>query len=415
MILHIILLFILILIISIPLYLTFAPQLGGRLEGQRLERVERSENYRDGIFRNKVETYLGRPDSSFAQPMKEYYSGKEQRTPSYPLPSMKPNFEKFMGLPEDELQIIWFGHSSVLIKMDGRLLLVDPVFNKQPSPLPFLGPKAFPGTHIIEATAIPDIDIIVITHDHYDHLDRGTILELEPRTGQFLVPLGVGAHLERWGIHTKKIVELDWWEEHDFPSIHFIATPTRHFSGRSPTYTNKTLWTSWVAKGKNHSVFMGGDSGYHAGFREIGEKYGPFDLTMLECGQYSKYWPDIHMMPEQTFQAHLDLRGEILLPIHWGKYSISLHNWDEPIQRLLGRKLELEHDREANENEALGTFENNRVPGVEDAHGEDCRNGEKGENIVRNSREASVQVATPVIGQTMILGEDFPENHWWEK
>ncbi len=362
MILHIlILIFFILAVSSVRLYLWFAPQLGGRLKGQRLDRAERSENFREGMFRNRTETTLGRPNSSITQPIKEYYTGKEQRTPSIPLPSVKPDFEKLMGSPEGELQVIWFGHSSVLIRMDGHLLFIDPVFNEQPSPLPFLGPKAFPGTHPIEATALPDMDIIVITHDHYDHLDRGTILELEPRTGQFIVPLGVGAHLERWGIRKEKIVELDWWEEFDIHSLHFVATPSRHFSGRSPTYTNKTLWTSWVAKGKGHSIFIGGDSGYHADFREIGEKYGPFDLTMLECGQYSKYWPDIHMMPEQTFQAHLDLRGHVLLPIHWGKYSISLHSWDEPIQRLL--------DRVHHGNEAHGTDEKYHVNGVEVAHG----------------------------------------------
>jgi L-ascorbate metabolism protein UlaG (beta-lactamase superfamily) len=181
---------------------------------------------------------------------------------------------------------------------------------------------------------LPPLDIVLLSHDHYDHLDHGSILKLKAKAKHFVVPLGVAAHLVKWGVAASRITELDWWETATVDGVFLAAAPARHFSGRGLRDRDKTLWCSWVLKSGEQSVYFGGDSGYDTHFKEIGQKYGPFDLTMLECGQYNEAWQYIHMMPEQTAQAHLDLRGNVLMPTHWGAFSLALHPWQEPIDRL---------------------------------------------------------------------------------
>jgi len=396
------------------LFLRLAPQLGGTQTGERLRRIERSEQYRDGHFRNRLETPMGLPQGSRSNVMKEYFLGKEERVPKDPLPSVRPAFasgrdngkEKGIvdvkGGTDDRtgISITWLGHSTVLIRMNGFVLLTDPIFGKRISPLPFIGPKTFLGSSPLEVSDIPPLDAVIISHDHYDHLEHSTIRELISRTKLFFVPLGVGAHLERWGVPSEKIVELDWWEEAELASdgsvardndrgeegekkrekdiaeekgevdetrsIQLIAAPARHFSGRKFTEMNSTLWSSWIIKTGDQSLFFGGDSGYTEEFAEIGNRYGPFDVTMLDCGQYSVYWSDIHMLPEQTIQAHLDLQGEVLLPIHWGKLNLSIHPWFEPIERVTGE-----------------------------------------------AERREVTVTTPKIGETLLLGKEVPQEKWW--
>lgn len=208
---------------------------------------------------------------------------------------------------------------------------------------------------------------MIISHDHYDHLDYPSIIKLKPHVNRFFVPLGVGSHLKHWGVPEDKITELDWWESADFGHFTFTATPARHFSGRSITDNKKTQWASWVLQGQYNNLYFSGDGGYAEHFKGIGKKYGPFDFTMLECGQYNPRWEAIHMMPEQTAQANIDLRGKVMMPIHWSAFDLSLHKWKEPVIRLLAAAAKLD-----------------------------------------------VQVATPYIGERFAVGRDFPKEKWWE-
>jgi len=227
----------------------------------------------------------------------------------------------------------WFGHSTVLLKLNGKTIITDPVFEKAASPVPFLN-KSFDFKNNYSVQMLPDIDVVLISHDHYDHLDYKTIKKIDSITKKFIVPLGVDAHLLRWGIPADKIEVADWGDAINiYSSISFISTPARHFSGRGPKDRDKTLWCSWVIKSGSNKIFFGGDSGYGNHFKNIGEKYGPFDLTLIECGQYNENWAQIHAMPEQTVQAHIDLKGNKLLPIHWSKFKLSIHTWTEPIER----------------------------------------------------------------------------------
>ena len=329
------------LIVCIFLFVVFSPQFGAKSNGQRLQRIVQNPVFRDGSFRNPVETKLMASIGSHFSSMRDFILGDETREPKELLPSIKVDPKIFEQPLTDSLAVTWLGHSTVIIEMDGYVLMTDPMLSKSTSPIPFIGPKAFPGTNVLSAEEIPHVDVVMISHDHYDHLDYKTILTLKDRVNRFVVPLGVGAHLEKWGIPVERIDELAWGEKTMFGELTFISTSARHFSGRGLTDRDKTLWCGWIIQSKQHRIYFSGDSGYFDGFKEIGNQYGPFDLTMIECGAYSQYWPSIHMMPEETAQAHLDLRGNILLPIHWSKFNLSLHSWTEPIERLSASAEEL--------------------------------------------------------------------------
>ena len=221
----------------------------------------------------------------------------------------------------------------------------------------------------IEAEDLPPIDAVLLSHDHYDHLDYPSILKLKEKVGHFFVPLGLGSHLKHWGLAESKITELDWWQEIQFFNLTFVCTPAQHFSGRGLSDRNKTLWASWVILTDKTRLFFSGDSGYFDGFTKIGNQYGPFDICLLECGQYNERWQEIHMMPEETLQAHLDLKGKILIPIHWGAFNLALHTWTEPPERLLKAAR---------------------------AHPE-------------------VIISTPIIGQTVNLSAPIPQTTWWRR
>lgn len=239
----------------------------------------------------------------------------------------------FKTTNDKKLKFIWFGHSCVLIFIDGKKILFDPSLSNNASPLP-IGVKRF--TKISETT-INEIkpDIVIYSHDHYDHLDYKTFNILKSHTKHFISPLGVAQHLKMWNTSDATNHELDWWHEIEIEGLKIICTPSQHFSGRKSTKRNNTLWASFAVIGKNEKVFFSGDGGYGEHFKEIGNKYGPFDLTMLECGQYNELWQKIHMLPEQTISAHSDLKGKFLLPIHWAAFALSVHSWTEPIERVL--------------------------------------------------------------------------------
>lgn len=253
--------------------------------------------------------------------------------PKNPLPLLPIPQEELLNASHDVIYRL--GHSTVLMRLDSKYFLTDPVFSETASPLrwPSLGLKRFQSTPI-SIGELPAIAAVLISHDHYDHLDRRAIRQLIGRTGKFIVPVGVGNRLRRWGVPSEKIIERDWWQSVSLSSVNFTATPTRHFTGRGLFDRNKSKASGWAIESSSAKIFYGGDSGYFPGFHEIGERFGGFDLTMLENGAYSPFWPDIHMSPEETLQAHLDLKGESMLPIHNGTFDLSFHAWFEPMERL---------------------------------------------------------------------------------
>ncbi len=256
---------------------------------------------------------------------------KVDRTPDDLLPIKPIAADQLCSANEDCL--FRLGHSTLLMKIDGLWVLTDPVLSERASPVQWAGPKRFHPSPI-SAEDLPFIDVVVISHDHYDHLDKNTIQTIQDKVGVFITPLKVGSHLRRWGVSHDNIIELDWWQTTTIKGVELIATPSQHFSGRSLFDRDTTLWSSWVIIGNQRRIFFSGDSGYFSGFKEIGERYGPFDFTLIEAGAYNRLWQTIHMMPEESVKAHLDLRGKVMIPIHNGTFDLSMHAWHEPLSRV---------------------------------------------------------------------------------
>lgn len=324
---------ILTLITGVALFIKFSPQFGAKSTGKRMERIKKSPNYLDGKFINMVKTPMSGENTSMWKNGLKFIKGAEEREPKSIIETIKFDRDAFIRA-DSGISVIWFGHSTLLMNIEGRIILSDPVFSESASPISFIGAKRFDYSNQFDVDELPELDAIIISHDHYDHLDYETIRQIKQKTKKFYVPLGIAAHLIHWGVEEEKIVELDWWDEAiDESNVKFVATPSRHFSGRAGIDKDRTLWCSWVIQTDSCSIYFGGDSGYGDHFKQIGEKYGPFDFTMLECGQYNEGWPYIHMMPEETVQSNIDLKGKTMLPIHWGKFNLSLHAWTEPIER----------------------------------------------------------------------------------
>jgi len=286
-----------------------------------------------GVFENIESTTVIRPGTYWKTIYRFLFTGDVAREPKQPLPAV--TTADFRREPaSDAVQFAWLGHSSVLVALGNRRVLIDPVFSDRASFLSFLGPKRFQPAPV-RAQDLPHLDAVLISHDHYDHLDKRTILELAEQTAGFHVPLGVGAILKRWGIPQSKIQEYAWWDEHVVHELTIVAVPARHFSGRGLFDRNKTLWCSWVVSNGEQQVYHSGDTGMTSQFREIGMKYGPFDIAFVKIAAYHENWPDIHLKPEQAIEAFGDLRGSILVPIHWGTFNLSMHSWHEPIERLV--------------------------------------------------------------------------------
>jgi len=311
--------------------------LGAAPAGERLERIKRSPNYRDGAFRNPEATSLATTGSTWST-LRRWLGGHEQRVPPGPMPIVSLTKASFAQPPASGLRATWLGHSTVLVEIDGARILFDPVWARRASPSTLIGPKRFhePPLALHE---LPPLDAIVASHDHYDHLDRAVVRALarspEQARARFIVPLGVGAHLERWGVAPARITELDWSESTTLGPLELTATPARHFSGRGLSDRNHTLWASWSVAGPKHRVFHSGDTGPFSGVVDIGGAHGPFDLTLIKIGAYGDTWPDIHLTPEQAVDAHGKLRGKLLLPIHWGTFNLAFHAWDEPADRVV--------------------------------------------------------------------------------
>lgn len=308
------------------------PKFGKRPSGYRLKRIGRSPNFKNGKFQNESETPTFAEGHTFwGEVRKSLLNDYPHKAPTDTIPSVKTDLLK---LSTDSTWVVWFGHSSCFIQMDGKKILVDPVFSKNASPVPW-SVKAFEGTTTYSASDMPDIDYLLITHDHYDHLDYETVSALKDKVKYVVCGLGVGAHFEHWGYNTNQIIEKDWREQEvvsDSFSIH--VEPARHKSGRSFSQ-NKTLWVSFLIRSATASIFISGDGGYDRHFAEIGEKYGPIDLAIMEAGQYDSAWHFVHLLPEESFRAAQDLKAKKILPVHHSKFVLARHSWYEPLDKMV--------------------------------------------------------------------------------
>jgi L-ascorbate metabolism protein UlaG (beta-lactamase superfamily) len=330
--------------------------------GKHLERLKRSPNYNGIGFKNLSDTPMKPQDVSYWKMITEFLKKNKNTAPPAALPFVKTNLADIMS---DEPVIVWFGHSSYFIRIENKNFLIDPVFSGNAAPFSFMV-KAFPGSNEYKAEDMPAIDYLILTHDHYDHLDYKTVIKLKKKVDRVYCSLGISAHLKHWGYDEKKIVEMDWWQTEKLnDDLTLTAAPARHFSGRG-IKRYQTLWSSFILKSPAHQLYLGGDSGYDSHFKEIGDKFGPFDIAILEAGQYNTMWPYIHMMPEETVQAAIDLKAKALLPVHWGKFTLALHAWDEPIKR-----------------------------------------------IIEKAKALNVQVITPKIGEPVPILSYKSSEHWW--
>jgi L-ascorbate metabolism protein UlaG (beta-lactamase superfamily) len=311
------------------------PQFGARMSGARLERAKANPQYRDGHFVN-LQPEAPTTVAALGDYIVRQFSGNEVREPPSPLPVLAVDKAALAAAPpRSGLRAFWIGHASTYVELDGLRVLLDPVFAERVSPLP-IGPRRFHPPPIALAD-LPTIDAVLISHDHYDHLDMDTVRHLAARGSRFFVPLGVGAHLERWGVPPAQIEELAWWEERTLGGVRFVCTPTRHYSGRGLRDHSATLWSSWSAIGPQHRFFYSGDTGYSTLFQEIGSRLGPFDIAFIKIGAYGPgaAWVDIHMPPEQSVQVLRDVRAKRMFPVHWSTFNLAYHDWDEPIRRAV--------------------------------------------------------------------------------
>lgn len=306
--------------------------LGGAVQGERLEHIQDSPNFNGKRFVNSVKTPLGEASLGLAW---EYVAGSKERVPKVDFPIFTPSTADLTPGRGEALRVTWLGHSTTLLEIDGRMVLTDPVFGPRAAPVSWAGPKRFHPAPI-EPEQLPDLDVILVSHDHYDHLDHTTIARLAGRKTTWVTSLGVGAHLEAWGVPPGQIIELDWWGEAEVAGLHIVATPSRHFSGRGPGATVATFWASWALVGPRSSVWFSGDTGpWDEGFAEIGKRFGGFDLSMIEIGAWHPSWGSIHLGPENALRVHELVRAKTLMPVHWGTFNLALHAWDQPICHLM--------------------------------------------------------------------------------
>lgn len=306
------------------------PSLGSKAKGTRRLRMEASPQWKKGHFEN--------PEPLFNDTWGALIGMchiSEDVSPRAPVPVVSVDPATFAAPPASGLRVTWMGHSTVLVEIDGHRVLTDPIWGPRASPLTWVGPKRWYEPRIA-IEQLPTLDAVLISHDHYDHLDRSTIVALNKLPTKFIVPLGVGAHLEDWGIPTSKIIELDWWQSVALGDLTVNCTPARHASGRTVvTDKDATLWAGYALATRKHRVYFSGDTGLFPAMRDIGRRLGPFDLTMIEVGQYHRAWPDWHIGPEQAVLAHKLVGGRTFLPIHWGLFALAFHGWTEPAERVL--------------------------------------------------------------------------------
>ena len=350
------------------LFLQYWPPFGGAISGERLARAQASRNYHAGEFANTL-PHPPLESGDVWGYIKEQLFGDQIRVPTATIPISLVLPELRQAQPAAELRAIWFGHSSVYMELDGLRFFVDPVFSDYVSPISGIGPERSHPPPVALAD-IPSIDVVLISHDHYDHLDMQTIQYLSAKGTRFLVPLGVGAHLDEWDVPKDQITELDWWDSTAMGDVTVICTPAQHYSGRAFFDYKATFWSSWSVVGSKHRVFYSGDSGFSDHFRSIGERFGPFDLSIIKIGQYGSgaSWVYSHMDPEQAIEAHIAVRARRMLPVSWATFNIAFHDWDEPIRRA-----------------------------------------------IKAAEKKNVELVTPRVGDIVTIGRPFDSRSWWEE
>ena len=352
------------IIITMDLLLNLSPQFGKSATIAQKVEYSKLENYKNGKFINQKPSPM---DINYWKIFKELIKNEPNRNPSRNILVEKIDSTTIENISADITKLTWFGHSAFLLEIDGKKILIDPMFGNTPAPHPLLGPNRYSKELPIEIKKLPSIDAVILSHDHYDHLDYESIEKLKGKIGQYFVPLGVGNHLMKWGISKEKVHELNWRETIDFEGIDLICCTARHFSGRGLFDRATTLWCSWIFTGAKDNIYFSGDSGYDTHFKKIGEEYGSFDISLTECGQYNEDWKLLHMMPEEAVQAAIDLKSKLILPIHWGAFTLAFHEWTDPIER-----------------------------------------------ITKKANELNMPIATPKIGEPVILGNTiFPTEKWW--
>jgi len=318
----------LLVVAALVVVAVYRSSFGAAPKGERLARMQQSPHYRDGRLTQPLTADLS---ASFFEVIRGgLFAPRDGRTPTAPTPTVRPTLADTASAA---VRATWLGHSTVLLELDGKRFLTDPAIGPYASPGRLFGVKRFFESPIPVAE-LPPLDAVIFSHDHYDHLDASVVRELAARTPRFVVPLGVGAHLEAWGVAPEKITELDWWEETTVGTVTVAATPARHSSGRFLNDKDRTFWAGWAFLGANERVFYSGDSGFGPHFAEIGERLGPFDLAMIEIGGYNALWANVHMGPEQALAAYRLVYGRTLLPLHWATFDLAPHGWTEPIERL---------------------------------------------------------------------------------
>jgi L-ascorbate metabolism protein UlaG (beta-lactamase superfamily) len=303
--------------------------LGRSAAGARRARMERSPQWKEGHFENPQPLVNDAWGSISAM-----FDPSPEVGPARPPPTVEGDRQRFEHPPATGLRVTWLGHSSTLVEIDGHRVLTDPMWSERASPLGWAGPRRW-YVPPIALGELPPVDAVVISHDHYDHLDQPTLTAMKDWDTTFIVPLGVGAHLAYWGVPETRIIELDWWERTQVRGLEIVATPARHASGRTGIDKDATLWAGYALIGPRHRAYFSGDTGLFPAMKDIGARLGPFDVTMIEIGQYHSAWPDWHIGPEQAVLAHGLVRGRVMLPVHWGLFSLAAHGWTEPIERVL--------------------------------------------------------------------------------
>ncbi|WP_210521475.1 MBL fold metallo-hydrolase [Hymenobacter terricola] len=356
------------MMIATVAFISLSPQLGGKPTKTEVQTYIKSGHYdeKKGEFFNLIPTRELTGGSMPSVMWKFLFHKSPQAEPSRQLPTQPLDSLAITRKTPEMVRVTWFGHSASLVEIAGQNILLDPMLNIEMGPVSWATPNRYNRTLAIAPEKLPAIAAVLISHDHYDHLDYATIRKIQDKVGHFYVPLGIGPHLRRWGVPAERITEMSWGDSAKIPGLTLRCTPSRHFSGRGLGNRNSTLWCSWVMQAPAKRVFYTGDGGYGPHFAAIGRQYGPFDLALVECGQYNDSWADIHMRPEQSVQAARDVRAAVMLPVHWGAFTESLHAWNEPVTRA--------------------TTEAARLGQV---------------------------ITTPHLGEPVTLGTALPQQHWW--
>ena len=339
-------------------------QFGASVNKTLTNRYSKSSNWKNNKFENLVVTEMDINLKTLPGLIKESFKDRKTRSPEKPIPVM--NFDQGMFNADSEPNFIWYGHSVLLMKLGGKKILIDPMLGPDAAPIAPFATKRFSDNTLDLIDQLPDLDLIIYTHDHYDHLDLASLQKLKTKCSNFYVALGVGRHLEKWGINSSNITEFDWWDSAEFENIKITFTPSRHFSGRGPFDRAKSLWGGWVFETNVHKIYWSGDGGYGDHFKEVGEKFGSFDIGFMECGQYNWRWHAIHMYPEEAVWAAQDANVKAAIPVHWAGFALAMHHWKDPIERF-----------------------------------------------VNEAKSKELTIATPQIGECFNL-QSLPNEHWWD-